>query len=207
MELLAQEKSIQQILEKPLIIGASVSADHFTSSPGKRLALRYTHRNHIHTVAHNGYPGRATLKMLHEKDFKGRTIIIGMDLFFWDATLPNPEISIHALHRLIEKVNEHQIPLILGDIPELLPGWQRSRKMLQDEIHRLCHIHENCLLFPLEHFYKDVLRDGYIEYRGKQHFLWELVPDGLHIGDIAGNFLADEMFKVLEASLPRYQIS
>ncbi|RYZ79224.1 MAG: hypothetical protein EOP06_27585, partial [Proteobacteria bacterium] len=40
-----REDRIKAALQKPLIIGASVSGDYLTESPGKRLALRYTKKD------------------------------------------------------------------------------------------------------------------------------------------------------------------
>jgi hypothetical protein len=200
MELTLKDRPLEQILHKPLIIGASVSADHLSASPGKRLALQYTNKQNIRTIAHGGYPGKDIIKMIHESDLKDRTVVIGMDLFFWDSTLDSPHQSLNALHHLVELINKHKLPLILGDIPELLPGWQKSRKLLQDEIHRICHVNDLCILMPLEHLYKDVLKDGFISYQGRQYNLWDLVPDGLHIGDVAGNYLSEAMLNVLNSS-------
>lgn len=198
MELVSADKSLLvEIFKKPLIVGASISDDYLSISPGKRLALRWTDKSNIHVIAKNGSPGRETVKRIHEKDLKDRSVVIGMDLFFWDSTLPSPQLSLQALHKLVEMVETKKIPFILGDIPELLPGWQISRKIIQDEIHRICNYSKSCYLLPLEHLYKDVLRDGYITYQGKQHNLWELVPDGLHIGDVAGNYLADFIQSIL----------
>lgn len=42
MELVRQLYTFEQIFERPLILGASVSADYLSFSPGKILALRYT---------------------------------------------------------------------------------------------------------------------------------------------------------------------
>lgn len=197
IETLENSQTLKELFHKPLIIGASVSADYLSNSPGKRLALRFTERHNIQTIAKNGRPGRETLKAIHEKTLEDRSIVIGMDLFFWDSTLPHPQTSIHELHRLVAMVEKKKIPLILGDIPELLPGWQQSRKLIQDEIHRISHTTKHVYLFPLEHIYKDVLQKGFIEYQKRKYDLWELVPDGLHIGDVAGNYLADRMVEVL----------
>lgn len=199
MELVKQLFTFEQIFERPLILGASVSADYLSNSPGKRLALRYTDKKNIRIIAKNGCPGRETVKLIHETDLKDRTVAIGIDLFFWDSTLPSPQTSLHALHKFDQMMTEHRIPYVIGDIPELLPGWQQSRKEIQNEIHKLAKENPLCHLFSLDHLYKEVLRDGYIHYKGRQHQLWELIPDGLHIGDLAGNYLADKIAELLKS--------
>lgn len=149
-------------------------------------------------IAKNGSPGRDTVKLIHEKDLKDRTIAIGIDLFFWDSTLPSAHASLQSLHHFDNLMTEHRIPYVIGDIPELLPGWQKSRKEIQDEIHRLGRENPLCHVFPLNDIYKQVLADGYILYNGRQHQLWELVPDGLHIGELAGRYLADQISNLLK---------
>jgi hypothetical protein len=200
MEIEKQTKSLQDLLHRPLIVGASVSDDYLSQSPGKRLALKYTDKHNIHVIAKNGAPGREIVHRIHEKDLENRSIVIGMDLFFWDSTLHSPQLSLQALHRFTEKMSDHRIPFILGDIPELLPDWQPSRKIIDDEIHKIAKTNPLCQLLPLDRLYKQVLRDGFIRFKEKEYSLWDLVPDGLHIGEVAGNYLAEVIHNLLLSS-------
>ncbi|SFM16690.1 hypothetical protein [Nitrosomonas communis] len=111
-----------ELLQMPLITGASVSADWGTLSPGKTLALRYTEESKIRTIAFGGQPGQEVIKKIQSDDFKGRSIIIAVDFFFWDSTLPEINHSIKALERMINEASSLSLPIVLGEIPELLPG-------------------------------------------------------------------------------------
>src|SRR5688572_12287197 len=90
----------EKLLEKPLITGASVSADWSTSSPGKTLALRYTEKANIRTIAFGGRPGREVIKDIRPQDVKDRSIIMAVDFLFWDSTLSETGPSIKALDSL-----------------------------------------------------------------------------------------------------------
>lgn len=84
---ISQPTSPEIVLEKPLITGASVSADWSTSSPGKTLALRYTEKSKIKTIAFGGRPGRDVIREIKPRDVEGRSIIMAVDFLFWDSTL------------------------------------------------------------------------------------------------------------------------
>ena len=135
----------KQLLERPLITGASVSADYGTASPGKRAALRCTLPTKITTLAQAGTPGRVTALRLDQTALKGHSLIIAMDLFFWDSTLANPEESLKALESVIHRARSLDVPILLGDIPELLPGRQPAREMLNARIHALCLKERGCV--------------------------------------------------------------
>jgi hypothetical protein len=197
MKIGTTDKNLSEILYRPLIIGASVSADYLSSSPGKQLAQQFTEAHHIRTVAHNGASGRETINRLTANDWKERSIVIGVDLFFWDSIQGSLQASLNAMEKLVRKVQDMKIPLVLGEIPELIPSLQPSRKALNDEIHRICQEHRDFFLVPLDRLVKQILNDGYIEYRNRKYNFWELVPDGLHIGEVAGSFLAETMKEII----------
>jgi hypothetical protein len=143
--------------------------------------------------------GAEVLKRVNEAALEGRTIVIAVDLFFWDSALPRPSASITALDHLLREVRERGIPLVLGEIPELLPGHQPGRNILNTAIRRAAAEYPACAVMPFERLFQQVMRDGYLEIRGKRYGLFDLVPDGLHLASFAGDFLAD----VLEAELKK----
>jgi hypothetical protein len=190
--------SLFEILKAPLILGASVSADHLTESPGKVLAKRFTSAAEIKVIARGGTSGKEVLKLVKDADFLDRTCVIGIDLFFWDATLKNAHASLLALHTLVNRVVSLGIPLILGDVPELMPHRQPHARKLSDEMKRLASLHPNVIVVPLEKMLEKIIEDEHLLYQNRKYTLFELVPDGLHIGKVAASFLADEIQKLLE---------
>lgn len=191
------EASLKETLNRPLIVGASVSAGQGASSPGRKLALRYTDESRIRTVAFGGKPGVEVLKQVSDPVLRDRSVVIALDLFFWDSALPSPAASLAALDRLIRRTSEAGIPVVLGEIPELLPGRQPSRVRLNREIHALCVERKGCHVLPLAVMLERALRDGFVEIRGRKYALHELVPDGLHLAPVASLHLADEIEKTL----------
>jgi hypothetical protein len=192
----ASAVEMKQILQRPLIVGASVSGDYLTSSPGKRLALRYTSSEHIKVMARNGKPAREVLKSVNESMMKDRTAIIGIDLFFWDSFGGNINESLSALEKLQKLSSKNKLPLVLGEVPELSPQFQPHAKTLNKKIHELCKLESLCRVLPLNSLLRKVLIEGHIEQNGTKYPLQSLLPDGLHIAEPASDYLADRILEL-----------
>ena len=187
----------KDMFRKPLITGASVSADYGNKSPGKTLALRYTTPENITTKAYGGRPGREVIKEIKAATVNDRTIILAVDFLFWDSTLADPDPSRKALQQLVGYASDHKIPIILGEIPELLPGRQPMRAQLNTHIQKTCASYVQCYVMPFNQLHQQVLKDGFLEIKGKRYSLKELVPDGLHLSAQTSEYLADLMLAVL----------
>ncbi|HYX36179.1 MAG TPA: hypothetical protein VE954_24010 [Oligoflexus sp.] len=187
----------EALLAKPLITGASVSADWSTASPGKTLALRYTGKSHIKTIAFGGRTGRDVIKEIKPKDVQDRTIIMAVDFLFWDSTLTEAEPSIKALENLMSQASNLSLPIVLGEIPELLPGRQVQRQRLNQEITQRCASYKQCFLMPFNQLHEQVSKDGYLEIKGRKYSMKDLVPDGLHLSVPTSEYLADMMLALL----------
>jgi hypothetical protein len=183
-----------EILRKPLIIGASVSAGFGTLSPGDRLSRRFTGPASIINVARGGTPGRD--HDLKSELFKGRTVVLAMDFLFWDSALPQPQSSLNNLDLLLKRAANENIPVVIGDIPELLPGRQPSRDVLNKAIYAKCTAHAHCNVLKLDDLHRQVMRDRALMIKGRRYSFHELVPDGLHLAETAGEFLADKIFEL-----------
>jgi hypothetical protein len=181
---------------KPLITGASVSADYSTTSPGKRLALRYTPPENIRTIAHPGTPGRLTQAEVTDAVLADRTIVIALDLFFWDSTLPSSS-AIPSLESFFARIARRRVPLVIGNVPELLPARQPGREALNTRLRELCRATPGARLVDLEALHQKVLREGFIPHAGRRYTIRELVPDGLHLSAPASDYLADRLLEAL----------
>lgn len=191
---------LQKWLSAPLITGASVSADWASLSPGKKLALRYTDSRNILTVAQGGRPGVETIKSVRSAKLADRSIIIAVDFFFWDSTLPAPDASLKALDELVEKASAQKIPVVLGEIPALLPAsYQPQRERLNEEIAARCAQYAKCFVMPFDQLHRQIMSDGYWLVKGKKLTIKQIVPDGLHLSQSAGDALADKLESVLES--------
>jgi hypothetical protein len=119
---------------------------------------------------------------------------------FWDSVLPTTDASLKALDTLLDRARQRKIPVVLGDIPELLPGRQVSRPSLNKAIYEKCKVSSDCYVLRLDELHRQVVREGHLEIKGKRYTLRDLVPDGLHLVTVAGEFLADRIF-----ALPLFQ--
>ncbi len=194
----AEARDIGPTFKKPLIVGASVSGGYAAPGPGTVLSTRYTDPKNIRTIAYNGTPGHVVLKNILHHNLKDHSVIIGVDLFFWDSIYPTAPASVAALRTLVKEAESAKIPLILGDIPDLLPGLQSQRAILNQELQQACARYSQCYLVPLSEVFQQIQRDRHLVYQTKRYTLRELLPDGLHLGPIASAYVADLMEDLLQ---------
>ena len=185
-----------EVLKKPLIIGASVSAGFGAEGPGDRLAKRFTAKENILNKAVPASTGRSHLAQLTPELVKDRSVILAMDFLFWDSVYPDVKPSFQALDRLIRLAGARKIPLVIGDIPALLPSRQVNRAELNREIRERCVPSKNCFVLKLDDLHRKMMRDRYLEVKGRRYTFRELVPDGLHLADVAGDYLADLIYQL-----------
>ena len=187
---------LQEAFARPLILGASVSGDFLTESPGKRLALRYTKLAQITVIAKKGTAGKELLKSMPASALKDRTSIIAMDLFFWDSFAANPAESLKAMDRLVKLAQQQKIPIVLGNVPALMPTRQPSVDAINKQIKELCQNYSSCKILPLDLILQKILKEGHITQDGKRYGLETLLPDGLHISKPASEYLADQILAI-----------
>ncbi len=188
---------MENLFAKPLIVGASISADWAAASPGKRLSSRFT--SDIRVIARGGQPGAKMLPQVRARDLEDRSIVIGFDLFFWDSARGSVEEASLQFRKMVIETKRLGIPFIVGDIPELLPGFQPGRRELNQMIRRAAAAHDHVYVVPLDELYTRILRDHSLEIGGRQYSFFDLVPDGLHIGETASEFLADLILETLRS--------
>ncbi|MBC7386938.1 MAG: hypothetical protein H7301_12360 [Cryobacterium sp.] len=190
-------KDIASLFERPVITGASVSADKNSLSPGKKLSQRLAFQANVRTIARGGQPGYELIKQIQGNDLNDRSVVIAVDFFFWDSFLRNPSRSLAALTRLSSWTGSLGIPLILREIPELISDRQPSRKELNTAIHAEASQNPSVFVMPFDRLHRRYLRDGFLIIQGGLCTLRDLLPDGLHLSNVAGEYLAD----VLEATI------
>ncbi len=100
---------MRQVFQRPLIVGASVSADYRAPSPGKTLALRYTNPENIRVVAQNRRHGRDLVRQLDRQSILRHSAVIGIVLFFWDSFHYAPQESLKAMSDLRDLVHENRM--------------------------------------------------------------------------------------------------
>ena len=191
------EQNLKKVLETPLIVGASVSGDYFVESPGKILALKYTSPRQIQVLTQRGKTSTEILKHFSEKSVKGRSIIIGIDLFFWDSFHSLPQLALQQLEKIVNLAEKNKIPLVLGEVPLLSPLMQKSSSVINKKMHELCRRTTQCFILPINKKKKKTMADGFLNHEGQRYDLRSLIPDGLHIARPASQFLANQIKKLL----------
>ena len=198
----ARAEGLRDLLQSPLILGASVSADMGTTSPGKRLALRHTEEKNIEQLAQPGRSARELLPSLREENLAGRSLVIALDLFYWDSVYRNPKRSVEQLKAFVQKCADRKLPLLLGNVPDLMAGKQPGRRALNREIARLCKAPHGCYLVPLAELQakidEAIAQSGGFSINGRLYTRRELLPDGLHLSAVAAEYIADGMQAILE---------
>lgn len=183
---------LAKILERPLISGASMSADWGSTSPGKRLAQQYS--RDIETVA---TPGASSLSIWGElkEAIDGRSAVIALDLFFWDTRRATPDTQV--LKALLKKAAERNLPLVLGDVPEVFRGQQPGRAAMNEALRAQCAAYAHCRLFSLDAVYRKLNQDHGLTIDGRFYGRDELLPDGIHPGDVASREIANRLAALL----------
>lgn len=195
-------EKIKELMARPLIIGASVSGDRNAQSPGKKLALHYTSLSNIKLITRNGSGGFKILRGLEESEIHDRTVIIALDLFFWDSTLKSSlDLSIEELDRLTAMTTKLKIPLVIGEVPDLLPGFQPVRIHINEAIAARCSDETRCFMLSLDPLLQQLRRDGYLMHRNRQFTLKELMPDGLHLSSAGSELLSEHIKSLLESKI------
>jgi lysophospholipase L1-like esterase len=193
----------ERLLSTPLILGASVSDNYKgVQSPGRLLALKNTARERITTVARNGATAENILAELDFGVLKDHTSVIALDLLFWDSFTTDPSTSLELVGELILKLGKLGIPIILGSIPGSFGSMQPSLARLNDEVERFASIYANCIEFPLDRFFKALIKDGGIHHNDRFFTKSAIMPDGLHLSHEGSSLLADLLEKSL---LERYE--
>lgn len=188
----ANAYDLAKILERPLIAGASMSADWGATSPGKRLAQKYS--RDIDTVA---TPGASSLSIWGELQgsLDGRTAVIALDLFFWDTRRASPSTTV--LQALLKKASERNMPVVLGDVPEIFRGQQPGRAAMNEAIRSKCAAYAHCRLFSLDALYRKMNQERGMTIDGRFYGRDELLPDGIHPGDVASREIANRLGALL----------
>lgn len=188
---------LQSLLERPLIAGASVSADYLAPSPGKTLSLKHTESSKIRVIARNGAPGKETVRKIDERALTDRTALIGVDLFFWDSTHADAAPSLAALDDLMARTARLGLPVILGNVPGILPSHQPSRLALNRAIEEASKKHAHCRILRIDRIFAQAMIQGGAFVDGKHHTIVELLPDGLHLSQVASKHVAGHIEEVM----------
>lgn len=145
------------LFTRPLIIGASVSAGFGANKGGPAMLMAQSLSKNVGAIyeARNGATGKSLLKR-HKISEPAPSIVMGLDLFFWDAGKGDcgEDFRLTTV-KFIEQYKELGIPLILGRLPvgatypkgHAFVGSRTCAQVINDFLDEACRIEKNCLIY------------------------------------------------------------
>jgi hypothetical protein len=190
---------LRALFSSPLILGASVSANFRTQSPVDRLVRRLDVKTRPTRIAASGATARALVRRIHEPLLARASIVVSVDLFFWDATFPNFATTQEALEKLIQMTSQAEVPLVLSTIPRVTNQiFQWDRERINEALREAAHAHRSrgLLLMDLDEMAKRIRKEGGFQVGRKRFTKEAIAPDGIHLSSAACEFLAEELARI-----------
>jgi hypothetical protein len=145
------------LFERPLIIGASISRGHGTKDGGPGAVLaRLTHPSP--EITNRAISGATSVQLGRRLKLDQLTpsIVLGLDLFFWDAARNQcGEEFLTNLRELLAAFQRRRVPVILGKVPMevkfpegiRLAGKRPCAAKINELLEVTCLVEKNCLLY------------------------------------------------------------
>jgi hypothetical protein len=184
------------LFAKPLIVGASVSKG-YKANPGGPGALIATSINPQAEILNKAVSGARSVESLKDHAIPNHapSIVVGLDLFFWDAYKNECGESFEENTKFFIKLYQDRgIPMILGKLPQgndLPKGYQRLPKGCTEKINSFlekeCRMDKNCLLYDPMVCFSEV-RD-----RANRKFASEPEKKEAYLARQYGKYFADSL--------------
>lgn len=195
--------SIASVFSAPLIIGASVSAGMRTTNPVERALRRQNLSPPILNVAKRGSRGRDLVHRIQAMDLRRFSVIVGIDLFFWDTVLPPSLPSMPEIERLCRMAESRKVPLLLGTVPDLqVPALQLGLRKVIEEISRAAEPRPFCRILDLHEINGSILKHGGFTLDNRHYGVSAVAPDGIHLSSAASEYLGVKILEALNEPFP-----
>ena len=160
--------------------------------------------------------------------FDQASVVIGVDLFYWDAILANEDASLceaakEALNQLVIAAAGQDKPLIIGNIPDekeenvldqfrqAVPAWKppltSCREDLNNHISQACDAEMDCYVVDFFNIVNDLNDDGEIivpEGEGEVSYeLSKVRTDGVHLTEVGSMILQNHIKDKLNTKRPQ----
>jgi len=209
---LSPGEHLKVLLGHPLVTGASVSAgydvdarrDPSLLSPGILAALSVgTPRASILWKAKDGARGTELVPKLPDSDYNSCSLVIGVDLFFWDS-VPDSGANVRAtcarrtaiVSQFFARLRKAHIPIVIGNIPNLLGTFvsQSCADDLNARIVSECQLSgpTRCRILDLRRIH-ELAEKGQLVIGDRHVSLEDLLPDGLHLSELSANYIKDRI--------------
>lgn len=191
-------EDLRALFARTLVVGASVSDAIVDRNPTKRFLRRLGVLERSRTHAQDGALATRMLSTLKKSWLDECTAVIGIDLLFWDSVigLGDPRAARAFLKGFFNELRSRKIPIVVGRIPGFHP-LQIHRDELNEathaEVRQSLESGHRAVVLPLDELFEQVSRDRGLEIDGKHHRLADLIPDGLHPGPIAAEYISKRL--------------
>lgn len=195
------------LFKRPLIVGASISqgVGAKPGGPGKIIAQTINPKSKTKIIAK--HKKKSTESMINYIETKAPSIVIGLDLFFWDAVENDcgDAFDTHA-RSFFKDYRDRKIPLIIGKLPTGVSepsGYRKlNGKVCTETINQLineeCTLEKNCLIYDP----KDCLEAMKLEPKAVAATFF---ADNLHTSDKGNQFCANFFLLQKSYKLLQYQ--
>jgi len=189
------------LFARTLVVGASVSSDFRTASPGRRVARRLGTEGSLVEKARAGASGASIVPTLTDDDFATATVVIGVDLFYWDSRRDCAG-GLAAVDAFFKLAAVHRTPVVIGNVPALragpFGGGGACRDPLNARIAAACAAAPGCALLDLDKLWSQAAAAGGLKIDGRRYTSAELLPDGLHPSDVASESIAERIVALVD---------
>lgn len=143
------------LFEKPLVIGASVSAGYGTSTGGP-AAILSRKLNPASKVTNRSISGATSMAATSFFPATLPSIVLGFDMFFWDTARSTCDEAFETQTRaFFRRYQEAGVPMVIGKIPVGAPfpmgirlaGGAACTSRINALIEQECTIDNNCLVY------------------------------------------------------------
>ena len=192
------------LFQHPLIIGASVSSGFRAETPARKLARRFGTNDAVVSLAVPGASGARMVQDLTDERLAIATVVVGVDLFFWDAPR-ECAAGLAAVDELFKRIKPRQTPLIVATVPALhapmgIGGGSDCRDQLNPKIAKSCKEDPTCVLLDLNALYAKAAADGGVDVDGKRVAFRDILSDGLHPSDAGSELVAHAILDAVNKS-------
>lgn len=183
-----------KMFSNPLVLGASISAGYGTRDGGLGAVLSKSINPHAEIV-NKAVSGATSVQSTSHLDLDAYTpsIVLGLDLFFWDAAREQTgKKFLNNTQKIFDVFREKKVPMIIGRVPVInLPflggrakELMKSANFVNDLLRELSLGHNNCILYdPVPCFMS-------MGFGSKNYF-----SDGLHLNSTGNRYCADYFIK------------
>ena len=187
---------MRELFARPLILGASISANFVRKGPADRALERLGGQPRPVRLAGNGMTARRLSRRLDREAVAKASVVIAIDYLFWDASVPNLAKSLAALRKLVSLTEEEGVPLFLATIPKVtFKLWQWNREAINEALRAEAKAHPHVILIDLDQMNREITRKGSFRIGRERFAPDQIAPDGIHLSSAASEYVALEILR------------